>query len=181
MFIHRAGRVAGSFAILEFTNSKTFPPSIAPPASTNRVSRLAGNLRGSLGVHEEGDDETIKTQDFSENEDQDHANEESGLLSGTTNTSITHNADSESSSKASQTNGKTCTKLDEGGVERKSLLEIVRDQDRNNQAVDTDNTGHNDGDNVLNDEIGSQDTHRRDADARFGSAIGSTKAGEDNG
>lgn len=77
---------------------------------------LAGNLQGSTGVHQQSDNETVKTylqntvrtrngtweecilkrtQDFSENEDKNHADEETGLLGGSTDTSITDNTDGE--------------------------------------------------------------------------------------
>jgi hypothetical protein len=53
------------------------------------------DIGGSLGVHQECHDKTVQTQDFGENENQNHSNEESGLLSVTTNASVTDNTDSE--------------------------------------------------------------------------------------
>jgi len=52
---------------------------------------LAGSA--GCGVHDEGDNETIKTQNFGENEDEDHADVETGLLRNTANTRVTDNAD----------------------------------------------------------------------------------------
>ena len=50
---------------------------------------------GCLGVHEQCHDQPIETQDFSENEDEDHANEETGLLSCAPDTSIADNTNGE--------------------------------------------------------------------------------------
>lgn len=47
-----------------------------------------------------------------------HTDEETGLLSGTTDTSITNNTDSCTSCKTRQTDGQTGSKLDEACVQR---------------------------------------------------------------
>lgn len=88
------------------------------------------------------------TQNFGENENQDHSDEESWLLSSTAHTSISNNADGETSSQTGQTHGQTGAKLNEASEEGCRLLEIVGDQDRHDETVDTDDTSHNDGDNV---------------------------------
>jgi hypothetical protein len=89
------------------------------------------------------------TQDFSENEDKDHANEESRLLSCASHTSITDNSNSEACRQTGQADGETSTKLEEGRVQCViGLLQAVGDQDGHHQSVDTDDTGHNNGDDV---------------------------------
>lgn len=65
------------------------------------------------------------TQDFGEDENQNHADKETGLLSSSSDTSVTDDADGEACSKTGQTDRETCTKLDETGVQRKLLLETV--------------------------------------------------------
>lgn len=90
----------------------------------------------------------VHTQDFGENENQDHSNKETRLLSGSTDTGITNNTNGKTSSKTSETDGKTSTELDETGVQREILLETVGDEDGDDQTVDTNNTSHNDGNNV---------------------------------
>lgn len=133
---------------------------------------LAFHIGGCLGVHEQGHDQPIKTQDFSENEDEDHADEETGLLSCAADTGVADNANSETvvldqrcsspstldegrvesyylpRSKTGQTDTKTRAQLDETCEEGEFLLQVVRDQDRDHQAVDTDDTSHNDRDNI---------------------------------
>lgn len=48
-----------------------------------------------LRVQVDGHDETVQTEYFSENEDQDHSHEETGLLRRSTHSCVSHNADSE--------------------------------------------------------------------------------------
>lgn len=66
---------------------------ILSTVETGVSRRLADGIGGGLGVHEKCDDKTVKTQDFGENEDQDHADEESRLLSGSTDTGVTDDSD----------------------------------------------------------------------------------------
>lgn len=47
---------------------------------------------------DDGDNESIQTESFSEDEDQNHSDEDSGLLSIGSDTSVTHNSDSETGS-----------------------------------------------------------------------------------
>lgn len=49
-----------------------------------------------LGVQVNGDNQTVETQYLGEDEDQDHADEESGLLSGSPDTGIADDANGES-------------------------------------------------------------------------------------
>lgn len=89
------------------------------------------------------------TKDFGENEDKNHSDEESGLLSSTTDTSVTNNTDGETSSETSKTDGETSTELDETSVERLLLGKLVGDQDGNDETVNGNDTSHNDGNDVL--------------------------------
>jgi hypothetical protein len=105
-------------------------------------------LAGSLGVHEQGNDETVQTQDFGENKNQNHSDEQPGLLGSSSHTSVTDNSDGKTSSHTRETDGQASTELDEVGVERRVLLETVGDQDGHDETVDTNDTSHDDGDNV---------------------------------
>jgi hypothetical protein len=142
--------------------------------------RLAGRLAGA-GVHEESNNQAVKTKDFSENEDENHADEESGLLSGTTDTGVTNNTDGETSGKTSKTDGETGTELDETSEQRLLLGKLVGDQDGNDETVNGNNTSHNDGNNVLDDQVGPEHTHGRDTNTSLSGTVGSTEAGEDDG
>ena len=56
---------------------------------------IAANILCAFGVHKKGNNQPIQTQYLSENENQNHADEESGLLGGATYTSVTDDANSE--------------------------------------------------------------------------------------
>lgn len=53
----------------------------------------------------------IKTKDFAENQDQDHANKDPGLLHIGTNTTVTNNSDAVTSSKTCHANCDTASKM----------------------------------------------------------------------
>lgn len=84
----------------------------------------------SFGVHDKRNDESVKTQHFGENENQNlsslsgshtsmalmrtyHADEKSGLLGSSSDTGVTNDTNCETCSKTCETDGKTCTKIDE--------------------------------------------------------------------
>lgn len=132
-------------------------------------------------VHEQSDNETVQTQNFSENEDKNHSDVKTRLLSGSTNASVTDNTNSETGSQTSQTNSKTSTKLNETSIQRQALVQIISNQDGNDQSINSNNTSHDNGDNVSNDQVRSENGHTAHTDTGFGGSIGGTKAGEDDG
>lgn len=88
------------------------------------------------------------TQDFGENENENHSDEQPGLLGSSSDTSVTDNSDGKTSGHTRQTDSKTSTELDEVVEKRRFLLQVVGDQHGNDQTVDTNNTRHDDGNNV---------------------------------
>ena len=92
--------------------------------------------------------EEVRTQDFGENENKNHADEETRLLGGTPDTGITDDTNGEARGETGETDRETGTELDKGSVEGHDLLETVRDEDGDDEAVDTDDTSHNDGDDI---------------------------------
>lgn len=147
----------------------------------HRMLDLADDILGSSGVEQKGDNETVETQDFGENENQNHTNEQTGLLGSTTDTGVTDNADSETGSKTGKTNRQTSAQLDETSVKSLLLLEGVRDKDRDDESVNGNDTSHNDGNNVLDQEVGSEDSGGADTNTRLGGTVGGTETGENNG
>jgi len=111
------------------------------------------------GVHQKGNNETVKTQDFCENENQNHSDEQPGLLGSSSDTSVTDDTNGETSSHTRQTNRKTGTELDKAGEKGDLLGQAVGDQDRDDETVDTNDTSHDDGNNVLDDQVRAEDTH----------------------
>uniref|UniRef100_A0A182MGJ0 Uncharacterized protein n=1 Tax=Anopheles culicifacies TaxID=139723 RepID=A0A182MGJ0_9DIPT len=61
----------------------------------------------------DGDDKTVQTQHFSENEDQNHTDEQSRLLGSTTHTSITDNTDGETGGQSRETDSQTSAEMNE--------------------------------------------------------------------
>jgi hypothetical protein len=68
------------------------------------------------------------TQDFGENQNQNHADEQTGLLSSASDTGVTNNTNSETSGKTSKTDRQTSTELDEASVKGQVLLQTIRDK-----------------------------------------------------
>lgn len=88
------------------------------------------------------------TQNFGKNKNQNHSDEKTGLLSSSTDTSITDDTDSETSSETSETDRETSSKLDETSVKGKILLQPIGNEHGDDETVNTDDTGHNDRNNV---------------------------------
>ena len=76
-----------------------------------------------LGVQIDGDDEPVETQHLSEDKDEDHADEEPGLLCGATDTSITNNADGVACRQTRETNWKPGSQVHEA-PEREDMKKI---------------------------------------------------------
>ena len=64
-----------------------------------------------FGVQVDGNDKPIKTQHFSENEDQNHSYKETWLLSSPTDTSITNNTYGKPSSQSAESYSQPCTQV----------------------------------------------------------------------
>lgn len=61
----------------------------------------------------EANDETVESQSLSENEDQNHTDEETGLLSVGANTSVTNDTDGHTGSETGETDRETSTEVGE--------------------------------------------------------------------
>lgn len=115
--------------------------SVVVAAIMSRGDLLARRGLTGLGVHQQGDNKTVETcvvlalpeqawrgchtQNFGENENQNHSDEQPGLLGGSSYTSVTDNSDSEASGHTGETDGKTSTELDEVGEQRGVLFQAV--------------------------------------------------------
>lgn len=70
-------------------------------------------------------------------------------MSSAADTGVTDDTDRKTSSHTSKTDRKASAELDEPRVEGVAvLLEAIGNENRDDETVDTDDTGHNDGDNV---------------------------------
>lgn len=115
------------------------------------TSGLTDDILGCSGVHQQSNNQTVQTQNFGKNQDQNHTNEQSWLLGGTSDTGITDDTNSKAGSQTGQTDGQTGTQLDETGVESLLLFQGGGNQDRDNQTVDGNDTGHNDWNRVFDE------------------------------
>lgn len=78
---------------------------------------------GLLCVEVDGDDEAVETQYLGENENQDHTDEQTGLLGGTSHTGVADDADSEAGRETGEPDRQTGTQMNETpGIVRQSML-----------------------------------------------------------
>lgn len=61
------------------------------------------------------------------------------------------------------------------------VLTLGGDDDGNDEAVNPNDSGHNDGDERLHHKIRARDTHARDANPRLGGAVGGAKVRQEHG
>lgn len=76
-----------------------------------RASRSSCSIL--LSVQVDGDDETVETQYLGEDENQDHTDEQTWLLSCTPDTGVTDDSDGETSSETGEPDRQTSTQVDE--------------------------------------------------------------------
>lgn len=106
---------------------------VAAYLKLGRRALIGGGHRTS--VEDKSDNETVETQDFGENEDKNHSDEETRLLSESTDTGITDNSNGETGSETGKTDRQTSTELNKAGEEGHGRLEATSDQDRHNETV----------------------------------------------
>ena len=66
-----------------------------------------------FGIEVDGDNEAVETQDLGENENEDHSDEESGLLRGSANACVSHNSDRVAGGKTGEADGEAGAEVDE--------------------------------------------------------------------
>lgn len=66
-----------------------------------------------FGWEDQGYDEAVETQNFSEDQNEDHAHEETRLLGGATDARVSHDADGKPGRQPAQTHAQTCAQMQE--------------------------------------------------------------------
>lgn len=66
-----------------------------------------------FGWENQGYDEAVETQNFSEDQNEDHADEEARLLGGATDARVSHDADGEPGRQPTQTHTQPCAQMQE--------------------------------------------------------------------
>lgn len=104
----------GSQLILRTTDTIHHVKDDFHPLPTNlSYMWMMGTLFNSLfGVQVDGNDEPVKTQHLSKNEDQNHSYEETWLLGCASNTGITNNTYGKSGSQPTESYSQPCTQVD---------------------------------------------------------------------
>lgn len=73
----------------------------------------SGYLFGTLGSKDKSYNQTIQSQYFSENKNENHSNEKARLLGSASNSWVSDYSNGETSGKTTQAYTKSCTKIDE--------------------------------------------------------------------
>lgn len=84
---------------------------------------------GLLCGEDEGNDETVEAEHFREDEDEDHAHEEPGLLGSAPHACIAHNADGKAGCQPAQAHTQASAQLKETLVETDAFSQGVGDED----------------------------------------------------
>ena len=139
-------------------------------------------------VHDDGDNETVEAEGFSENEDEDHSNVHVFLGVGT-DTGVSDNSDGESSSESGETTAHTSGEMfvsmvrsvrwGLGGVS--GLNDTTEVNNGHNEAVNSEDTSHDTGNEGFEDEVVVHDSDRANTNSRFGSTIGSSEVSKHKG
>ena len=138
-------------------------------------------------------DESVQSQGFTKNENKDHSDVQAGLLGRGAHTGITDDSNAHASSKTSKATSETSTEIDHGFEKSVSSSVTVDgdtindttlgtsgrqtsgDDDCNNQSVNGNNTGENDGDDGAHHKLGLDNTHGGDTDTGLGSSVSGAK------
>lgn len=121
----------------------------------NKIDKLRGSK-------DEGDDHSVESQDFGEDKNKDHSDEETWLLGGSTDSGVSDDSDGVSGSQSAQSARETGGQVGEPFVQVVSLRRRVHfslQHHRDDQTVDTDDTGHNDWNDGLHDELRTHHSH----------------------
>jgi hypothetical protein len=154
----------------------------------NNVLSILFHFFSLYSVHNDGDDEAVEAEGFGENEDEDHSDVDVFLGVGA-DTGITDNSDGESSSEGGETTAHASSKMlvsfersvlgGDGGV--RGLLDSSDVDDGDNEAVNSENTSHDTGNEGLEHKVGSHHTDGADTNSGLGGSIGGTEVSEYKG
>ena len=98
-----------------------------------------------------------------------------GLLSSTTDTGVTDNANSVAGGEATDSDGEAGTEIDKGFEQGVFGLHAVGDEDGDDEAVDGNDTGHDNRNHGLHHQLRVHDGHVGDPDARLGGTVASAE------
>ena len=121
------------------------------------VERRCARSQGCSDNHDDGNDQTVETNSLSENEDKDHADEDAVSLGVGSDTSVTGDTDSKTSSEGRETASKAGTEVLVAVRGINTLFNLGIDNDSDDNTVDTEDTSHDNGDETSEDSGGLND------------------------
>merc|ERR1719424_762508 len=138
-----------------------------------QASSLALSSRG----HHQAYYKTVQAQGFSEDEDQNHADEQAGLLRIGANACVSNDADSQARCQRAHAHGQTSTQVSVARVCRIVLwvAHLAIDDDSGDEAVDTQDASHDNWDDGAHDHIWTHDAHGGDAHSRLSGSVRGAK------
>jgi hypothetical protein len=74
------------------------------------------SLIGLFGCENKSHDETVQSQHFSKDKDEDHTHKKPRLLGRASNTRVSNNTNGEASSQTTKANREACSKMKEGST-----------------------------------------------------------------
>mmetsp|Transcript_4463 Transcript_4463/g.10595 ORF Transcript_4463/g.10595 Transcript_4463/m.10595 type:complete len:200 (+) Transcript_4463:87-686(+) len=132
--------------------------------------------------HDQTDDQSVQAQGLGEDEDQDHADEESGLLGVGADAGVTDDADGEACCQGGHADSQTGTQVGVAGVLGVGgCLHLSVDDHSRDEAVDAQHTSHDNGNDRSHHHVRAHDAHGGDADAGLSRAVGGAQVREDDG
>lgn len=154
----------------------------------------------------------VETENFSENQNQNHAHEDAALVHVGSDSFVADNTYAVSGCKTRHANGDAAGKVHETAEQAVAGLgvEVLCDEDGYDEGIDSDNTGHDNGDETLrggllsavrvmwifpgperrtvvhllanlHDQVWPECSHARNANTRFGGTVCCSCAAEDHG
>ena len=106
-----------------------------------------------------------------EDEDEDHADEEAGLLRVGAHAGVAHDADGEAGGQGAHADGEAGAQVRVARVGRVvGGVHLAVDDDGGDEAIDAEHAGHDHGDDGAHDHVRAHDAHGADADAGLGGA-----------
>mmetsp|Transcript_25580 Transcript_25580/g.76206 ORF Transcript_25580/g.76206 Transcript_25580/m.76206 type:complete len:239 (+) Transcript_25580:39-755(+) len=159
-------------------------PSLSPATSCSLVVGGAQALALALrrGRHDQAHDQAVEAQGLREDEDEDHAHKELGLLRVRPHAGVPDDANRQARRQRAHPDreaGGEVRVAREGRVGRR--VDLAVDDHRGDEAVDAEDAGHDHGDDGAHDHVRAHDAHGADADAGLGGAVGRAEVGEDDG
>ncbi len=133
-------------------------------------------------IHEESNNQTIKSKSLGENQHKNHGDEDLFLLGVGADGGVADDANRKSGSKRRESSRHAGAEVQvsrEGGVTVVLDRDVVVDDDGDDEAVDAKDTRHDDGDDATHDAFGRLEAEVSDAAARLGRAVRGAEVGED--